>query len=196
MTFRLRRIRKYAIFWKIALGVFALDQLTKLLVIWLIPWAPGQPTYALPGDFGFDPAFAPIPVVESFFYLVHIDNPGAAWSLFAGHQILLSLFAVAALAALFFFRRHLELERLPSQIALGLLAGGIVGNLLDRVAHNHVIDFLDVHLPLYGRWPAFNVADCGIVVGMCFYLFINVIPLFGYNHPKAKRFNEEETLNK
>lgn len=190
------RWRKYSLFWRLALAVFALDQLTKWLVIALIPWAPGQPTYSLPGELGYNPDFEPICIIDNFFYLVHIDNPGAAWSLFAGHQIFLSIFALCALAGIFFFRRHLELERRPSQIALGLLTGGIVGNLVDRLYHNHVIDFLDFHLPLYGRWPAFNIADCGIVIGVAFYLFINVIPLFGYNHPQSKRFNEEETLNK
>lgn len=196
MNLNLKRCRRYSVFWRLAIAVFLIDQITKWLVIVLIPWEPGQPTYSLPGEYGYNPSFEPICIVEDFFYFVHIDNPGAAWSLFAGHQVFLSLFAFAALAGIFFFRRHLELERLPSQIALGLLSGGIAGNLFDRLWHNHVIDFLDVHLPLYGRWPAFNIADCGIVIGVLFYLFINIIPLFGYNHPRSKRFNEEETLNK
>lgn len=194
--FQFYRYRKYLIFWRLAVGIFALDQVTKLLVIALIPWEKGSPTYYLPGDYYYNPDFAPITVIPNFFYLVHIDNPGAAWSLFSGQQLLLSLFAIAALAALFFFRKNLELERRPFQIALGLLAGGVTGNLIDRIFHNHVIDFLDFHLPIYGRWPAFNIADCGIVVGVLLYIFISVLPLFGYNHPAAKRFNEEELLKK
>ena len=189
-----QRFRKYSIFWKLVFGVFALDQLSKLLVIALIPWKQGQPTYAFPGMFGYAPGFEPITVIPNFFYLVHIDNPGAAWSLFAGQQVFLSIFALVALVCIFLFRRNLELERRPSQISLGLLAGGIAGNLLDRVCHNYVIDFLDVHLPFYGRWPAFNFADCGIVIGVVLYIFISVLPLFGTNHPAAKRFNEEDAL--
>ena len=122
-------------------------------------------------------------------------NFGAAWGLLSGQKIFLTLFALAALAAIFKFRRQLELERRPVQLAFGLLVGGIFGNLLDRLRHGYVVDFLDFTLPLIGyRWPAFNAADCGIVVGVGIFLVLNTLPLFGYNHPEAKRFNEEDAL--
>ena len=66
------------------------------------------------------------------------------------------------------------------QICFGLLTGGILGNVTDRILHGHVIDFLDFHLPFslpylfpHGRYPAFNIADCGIVIGVILYLLFS-----------------------
>lgn len=183
------RFRKYAFFWKFAAATFTADQFSKLLVAGMLP----PMSREMPG---YDPNSVPVEIVPGFFNLVHVGNFGAAWGMFSGWKILLSLFAVAALAAIFLFRKQLEIERRPVQIAFGLLCGGIVGNLLDRIAHGYVVDFLDFRLPLIGyRWPAFNIADCGIVVGVGIFLILNTLPLFGYNHPESKRFNEEDTLN-
>lgn len=178
-------MRKYAIFWKFSVAVFIADQLTKLLVSALIP--PMMPE--LPG---YEKTSHPISVIPDFFNLVHVGNFGAAWGMFSGQKILLSLFAIGALWAIFHFRRQLELERRPVQVSFGLLVGGILGNLLDRLWRGYVVDFLDFRIPIIDyHWPSFNVADCGIVVGLGLFLILNTLPLFGYNHPEAKRFNEE-----
>jgi len=180
------RMKKYAIFWKLALAVFVADQFTKLLVIGIIP--PMMPELS-----GYESGSHPIPVIPDFFNLVHVGNFGAAWGMFSGQKILLSLFAIFALWAIFRFRRQLELERHPVQVAFGLLVGGIFGNLLDRLWHGYVVDFLDFRIPVIDyRWPAFNIADCGIVVGVVLFLILNTLPLLGYNHPESKRFNEED----
>lgn len=182
------KLRKYAYFWKFAAGVFAADQFSKLLIIGTLP-------PMLPIMPGYEPDSFPIPVIGGFFNLVHVGNFGAAWGIFSGQKFLLVLFAVAALGAIFWFRRQLEIERRPVQIAFGLLVGGIFGNLLDRVWHGYVVDFLDFTIPVVGyRWPSFNLADCGIVVGVALFLILNTLPLFGYNHPEAKRFNEDEIV--
>jgi len=179
-------MKKYAIFWKLALAVFVADQFTKLLVIGMIPPMMSE----LPG---YEISSQPIPVVPDFFNLVHVGNFGAAWGMFSGQKILLSLFAIFALWAIFRFRRQLELERRPVQIAFGMLVGGIFGNLLDRLWHGYVVDFLDFRIPVIDyHWPSFNIADCGIVVGVVLFLILNTLPLFGYNHPESKRFNEED----
>ncbi len=184
------KIRKYGIFWKIAFAAFAADQVSKLLIIAALPpMMPGMNGY----DAGDVPA--PVPVIPDFFNIVHVGNFGAAWGLFSGQKIFLTLFAALALAAIFFFRRQLEIERRPVQVAFGLLVGGIFGNLLDRLWHGYVVDFLDFRIPLIDyRWPAFNLADCGIVVGVGLFLVLNTLPLFGYNHPESKRFNEDDLL--
>jgi len=85
-----------------------------------------------------------------------------------------------ALSAIYRFRHTLELHRSSMQLAFGLLIGGVLGNLVDRLVHGHVIDFLDFHLgftiPLVlptGRYPAFNVADCGIVIGVFTYITLS-----------------------
>ncbi len=194
---KLSHIPRYKTFWGLVACVFVLDQLTKLAIIKGFGWQKdGPPTYFLPTDVNYIPGHDPVSIIPGTFYLVCIDNPGAAFSLLSGWQVGLSLFALIALAAIFFFRRSLELERRPFQLSLGILVGGIVGNLFDRIARGCVIDFLDVHIPIINyRWPAFNIADCAIVVGVILYLFFSLLPAFGRNHPQAKRFNEEEALD-
>lgn len=152
------------------LAVIALDQLTKLLIIHYLPWSPEAPVYALDGK---NP---PISVIDGFFYIVHITNQGAAWGILSGQTYLLTSIALVTLAALWLFRRQLGFEYPAIQYAMGLFCGGIIGNLIDRICYGHVVDFLDVHLPIINyRWPAFNVADCGIAVGVGLYIIVSFI---------------------
>ena len=131
----------------VALLTLALDQLTKWIVIQKLP-RDGEP----------------LAVVDGFFELVHFGNTGAAWSLFSGHNFWLALFSLAALIFLWVSRRHFGAETALGQVALGLILGGVVGNLVDRVVHHHVVDFLQFYIPF--RFPAFNVADSGICTGV------------------------------
>jgi len=114
-----------------------------------------------------------IPVIEGFFYLTHVRNPGAAFGLFADGdpQIRLALFiGVSVLAVgiiLSFFRQLAPGDRL-SALALGLILGGAVGNLLDRIFRGEVVDFLHFKLWRGYSWPDFNLADSFIVVGVGF----------------------------
>lgn len=116
-----------------------------------------------------------IPVIEGFFYLTHVRNPGAAFGLFANSNDMLrqwffiGVSIVAILIVLSFFRQLAPRDRL-SALALGLILGGAVGNLIDRVVRKEVVDFL--HFRLWGgySWPDFNVADSCIVVGVAILL--------------------------
>lgn len=109
-------------------------------------------------------------VVDGFFKFVHWGNTGAAWSLFHGQNKLLAVIAALALVVLYFTRHHFELGSLPGQISLGLISGGILGNLIDRLVYGHVIDFIRFYLEQRGGseigFPAFNVADSAICVGV------------------------------
>ncbi len=107
--------------------------------------------------------------MPNFLYFIHVGNTGAAWSLFTGQSLLLGALAAATLAAIYFWRRALGLKEASTQICFGLLCGGIVGNLCDRLVHGHVIDFIDLHFGSY-IYPTFNVADSGICVGVIAYL--------------------------
>lgn len=161
------RIRGSLIFAGVALALFIADRLTKIAVMENIPWERGAPTYHFSGE------SKPIEVIDGFLYIVHITNEGAAWGMLSGQTYLLSSIAVLALAAMWFFRRELELDSVSGQVCAGMFAGGVVGNLADRILYGHVIDFIDVHLPVVNyRWPAFNVADCGICVGVCVYIVL------------------------
>ena len=137
----------------IALGVVALDQLTKQIVL---RWLGGGTNEMV--------------VIEGFFKFVLWVNTGAAWSMFRDNNALLALIAVAALVALFLSRHHFDARSGLGQAAFGLICGGILGNLIDRVWAKHVIDFLRFYLQPRGGneigFPAFNVADSAICIGV------------------------------
>jgi len=146
--------------WRIAylaLFIFALDQLTKKVVL----------TYLRYGE--------EKDLIHGFFKLVHWGNTGAAWSLFRGNNAILAVVALAALIILFLTRHHFDIHTLGGQISLGLIFGGILGNLTDRLLRKYVIDFLYFYVIRRdgeeAGFPAFNVADSAICVGVAL-LFI------------------------
>lgn len=151
---RLRRLLAYRWLLLIAGLVLALDQATKAWVVARIPFGYGS---------------GALTVVPGFFYLVHVGNTGAAWSLFTGRSLLLAALAAATLIGIFFGRSALGLSGLRTQIAFGLLCGGIAGNLIDRIFRGQVVDFLDFHFGSY-QYPTFNVADSAICVGVACYI--------------------------
>ena len=155
---KISRLLAYRLLLGLALAVFILDQLTKSWIATRMPL----------GTYGEQ--MGAIRVVKGFFYLVHQGNTGAAWSMFSGKSVMLAALAAGTLAAIFFWRKALGLRDRATQISFGLLCGGIVGNLVDRLLHGHVIDFIDLHFGSY-VYPTFNVADSGICVGVVFYLW-------------------------
>lgn len=143
----------------IALTVLALDQFTKALVLQFLPNVWDEKT-----------------VVPGFFKVVHWHNTGAAWSSFSGKNGLLALIAIAALVILYFSRHHFNSRTLLGQLAFGLVIGGIMGNLVDRIFRQHVVDFLRFYLQQRGGdetgFPAFNVADSAICIGVALVFLI------------------------
>ena len=108
--------------------------------------------------------------MPGFLRLVHWHNTGAAWSMFHGNNMVLAIISAIALVVLVLMRDKFGANTFLGSISLGLIFGGIVGNLLDRIVHHHVIDFLYFHLitrsgVLYD-FPAFNVADSAICIGV------------------------------
>ena len=142
--------------WRItslALAILALDQFTKWIVFRSLPAGAGEKE-----------------IIPGFFRLVHWGNTGAAWSMFRDNNKLLAVVALVALVVLFLMRHQFDLHRLGGQISLGLIFGGIIGNLVDRVRIGHVVDFLYFYVVRRdGReagFPAFNVADSAICIGV------------------------------
>ena len=154
-----KSIPNYARLYYLAFGVLILDQITKLWVMHSIPYS----TYIYPNT---------IPIINNFFYLAHVRNTGAAWGQLSGQTYWLATLALIALLLIYIFRNQLELHRHSVQWAFGLLIGGVIGNFIDRLAYGFVVDFLDVHIFSY-RWPAFNIADCGITIGVIIYIFLS-----------------------
>jgi signal peptidase II len=137
----------------IALLILAVDQISKAIVLRFLPNVWDEKT-----------------VVEGFFKVVYWENTGAAWSSFTGKNGLLALIAIVALVILYFSRHHFNSHTLLGQFAFGLVIGGIMGNLVDRIVRQHVVDFLRFYLePRGGKelgFPAFNIADSAICVGV------------------------------
>ncbi len=179
---RFMRIARYKWLLLLATVIFVSDQLSKEWIIHNLPLGAYYPE----GTPGATAGYESIVLIPGFFHIVHLGNTGAAWGIFEGMSFWLSLLAIVALAAIFIFRKRLHLDLLPVQISFGLLCGGIAGNLIDRMRHGYVVDFLDFHFGSYA-WPAFNIADAGICVGVGIYL------LFSFIRPEALEKKEEDT---
>jgi signal peptidase II len=132
--------------------VLVLDQLSKLAVRNLL-------------DFQQE-----VVVIDGFFKFVHWGNTGAAWSLFRDNNTTLKVISLAALLGLIAGRKFFDTHTRAGDFAMGMIFGGIIGNILDRFLLNHVVDFL--YFYLYRRsgqelgFPAFNVADSAICLGV------------------------------
>ena len=105
-----------------------------------------------------------IEVIPSFFSIYHIENTGGAFSLFSGATIVLIVLSVLVLAFLHYFVLTDEAMIKWRIFGLGIVIGGILGNLVDRLLYGAVVDFLSFDLFGYG-FPVFNIADIGITVG-------------------------------
>lgn len=128
--------------------LFALDQLTKWLVIHSIP---------------FD---AERVIIPGFFTLVHWGNTGAAFSSFSQNNGVFIGLSALTLIALAIFAARGAFKHAATRVAVCLLSAGVLGNLTDRIRHHYVVDFLlfNLHVPFANPWPAFNVADSCICI--------------------------------
>jgi signal peptidase II len=141
-TARLNRILLLAI---VTLGGVALDQATKVAA------------FSLDGHHS---------LLGGLVVLDHHRNPGAAFGLLPGSTGLLIVITVVTIVLLaVLFRNQVRTHLVTGCIALGLIYGGAVGNLIDRVCFGRVRDFIELRLGFF-TWPAFNVADIAIVAGI------------------------------
>jgi signal peptidase II len=134
----------------VVVAVIAADRASKLAVIrWMNP---GQSVEVIPG----------------FFSLTYVRNPGAAFGMFANSALrepFLVAVALGAVVGLAWLLRHTPESRVWDRTAAAGIIGGALGNLYDRFAYGSVVDFLDVYVGEL-HWPAFNVADSCITVGV------------------------------
>ncbi len=144
--------RSRALTVSIALAVVGLDQATKAWALVTLPVGHS------------------IRVLGPVLSWTRVDNTGAAFGLLPGSWPLLALFALVLAGALVYFAGRSGSDRIA--VALGLVLGGAVGNLIDRAVRHDVIDFINVHV-----WPVFNVADAAVTVGalaLVFFAFTGV----------------------
>lgn len=108
----------------------------------------------------------PIPALSDFFQITHSVNTGAAFGFLPQASDLFLVIAVVVVAAMFYFYPRLPDEAHPTRIAMGMLCGGALGNAVDRIIHDHVIDFIHYQVPALGISNVSNFADHMIVLGV------------------------------
>jgi len=144
--FRLLRIAS-----GIAFFLLVIDQLTKLLA--------EQKLSQLQS----------IEIIPGFFSLTYVTNKGAAWGMFHGYgMVLFAIGAVVTVMALCFLRKLCDGFR-ERYIAILVVLSGVIGNSIDRLWRGEVVDFLDFYIKK-SHWPAFNIADCAICIGIGIYM--------------------------
>jgi len=144
--------QKYWVLLIFCSGMLLLDQWTKYLIVQKLP------------------LYQRVEVIDGFFSIVHVRNTGGAFGIFGGERggigsilfVVVSLIAMGAI--LFLFVKTRENEKTLA-LSFSLILSGALGNLIDRLHYGEVIDFLDFHLSAY-HWPAFNVADSAICIGI------------------------------
>jgi signal peptidase II len=138
--------RDAVVFTAVALGVVALDQVTKSVVRDRLPVGASWP--------------GPDSPLARFFTFTHVANTGVSFGMFQGRSEIFLLLSLVVIVALLLYRRRVPEGALWLNVALGLQVGGAVGNMLDRARFGPVTDFLDFQF-----WPVFNVADSAIFLG-------------------------------
>lgn len=130
-----------------------------------------------------------VEVIPGFFNLVYVVNKGAAFSMLADvdspwRHYFFVVVGTAAMIGLTVVYYQTRKQSKIYGVALALICGGAAGNLIDRVRFGYVVDFLDFYVGAY-HWPAFNVADSAICVGVGLFLLINVLQVKN-NREKSK----------
>ncbi len=143
--------RKYWTLLIFCFGILLLDQWTKYMIVEKLS------------------LYQRVVVIHGFFNIVHVGNTGGAFGIFGGEGgmgsvlfVIVSLIAIGVIAFLFFKTKENEKTL---ALSFALILSGALGNLIDRLHYGEVIDFLDFHVGTY-HWPAFNVADSAICVGI------------------------------
>lgn len=126
-----------------ALLIVALDQLTKFLIKQNIQLNQS------------------IPIIKNTLHLTYVANTGSAFGLFKGFNVFFILFSIIVIIVIFYYLKEIVKNKRLLQIGVGLLLGGTIGNLIDRLFYGAVIDFIDFRI-----WPVFNVADSAVTVSV------------------------------
>jgi signal peptidase II len=139
----------------VAALAFALDQITKAWIRGRL--GVGDTLEFLPG----------------LMHLEHVQNFGAAWGVLSGQKWLLIIFTTIVIAAIASSAREICARGRLGALGFGLILGGAVGNLFDRIVFGHVTDFFDLDTPfrVLQTFPVFNIADCALTVGVVLMVF-------------------------
>ncbi len=134
-------------YYLLALVIIALDQITKAIIVNKMELGES------------------IQVIENFLYITSHRNPGAAWGILAGKMWFFYIVTVVVIVALVFYIQKMAKTHMLVGVALALMLGGAIGNFIDRILHQEVVDFIDTYIFGY-NFPIFNVADSALTVGV------------------------------
>ncbi len=154
-------------FWLIILIIVLLDRITKYYII---------------SRFSFNDIF---PVIKNVFFINVLQNTGAGFGLLQGSTPLLIWLSIIVLGVILYFYERFSRNR-SYLICFGLIAGGIIGNLIDRYAYGFVLDFIDVRI-----WPVFNIADASMTIGLLWLLALAICSS-KRNSKKSKKSRKTE----
>ena len=143
------------LFFVIALLVTSADQLSKF---WIRSHSEGQIIFR-----------------TGFFSIIHVNNTGAAFGILQDQSFLLTIAGFAGILLILFFafvisHRSTFLSATPTKLALGLVLGGTIGNLTDRLRFGQVTDFISVSI-----WPTFNIADSAVTIGVILFAYLFLV---------------------
>ncbi len=105
-------------------------------------------------------------IIPNCLAIICSENEGIVFGFVQGINNILIFFSIAAIGAILWFYKRFEKSRLYSNIAFGMILSGAIGNLWDRIFHQHVRDFIDIHIGARYHWPTFNIADSLICIGV------------------------------
>ena len=135
------------LYYLLALLIIGIDQLTKWLVVKQME------------------LYEQIPIIENFFYLTSHRNKGAAWGILQGQMLFFYIITTIVIIGVIYYMEKYARGNILMSISLGLILGGAIGNFIDRLLHQEVVDFLDFIIFTYD-FPIFNIADSSLFVGV------------------------------
>jgi len=135
--------RKYHVVFSTALIIILIDQLSKFLI---------------KSNFQLNQS---VPIINNIFHLTYINNTGAGFGILKAQTLILIFVSIAVIGIIFYNFDKIKNKEILLQVLVGFVLGGTIGNLIDRMAYGHVIDFLDFQI-----WPIFNFADSFVTVGV------------------------------
>ena len=141
--------QKNIFIFSIALLIALLDQITKFLI---------------KSNFQLNQS---ISIINNILHLTYITNTGSAFGLFKGFNIFFILFSIVVIIIVFYYLKRIKNNEKILQFSAGLLLGGTIGNLIDRLFYGAVIDFIDFRI-----WPVFNTADSAVTISVVFLIIL------------------------
>lgn len=141
--------KKTTFIFLIAFLVVVIDQLTKYLV---------KKNFQLNES---------LPIIKNILHFTYITNTGSAFGLFKSFNLIFVLFSIIVIVTIFYFVTQIKENEKALQFCAGLLLGGTIGNLIDRISYGYVIDLIDFRI-----WPVFNTADSAVTISILFLIIL------------------------